>query len=86
MALSLRDTETELLVRTFAKQRSTSMTKAIRAAIVEAMANDAVRHEAEFQRKMAAIKEIQERYAKLPVLDPTVNADDWMYDENGLPH
>jgi putative addiction module CopG family antidote len=38
------------------------------------------------EKIMAAIREIQDRVKKLPIIDPDVNADDWMYDENGLPH
>jgi putative addiction module CopG family antidote len=38
------------------------------------------------EKIMATIREIQDRVRKLPVIDPSVNADDWMYDENGLPH
>ena len=86
MALSIKDQETEELARKLAKHRGISMTRAIRDALAESLANDNEFREAEILRRRAAIKEIQERVAKLPVVDPEVNGDDWMYDEHGLPH
>ncbi len=86
MALSIKDSKTEELARKLAKHRGITMTKAIRLALAEAIANDDGIRESEIERKLNAIKQIQTRAAKLPVVDPAVNADDWMYDENGLPH
>jgi antitoxin VapB len=86
MGLSIKDAETEALARKLAEHRGVSLTSAIRSALAESLANDNELRQAEIDRRHAAIKEIQEQVAKLPVIDPTVNDDDWMYDENGLPH
>jgi antitoxin VapB len=86
MGLSIKDPETETLARKLAAHRGVSLTSAIRSALAESLANDNELRQAEIDRKIAAIKEIQAQVAKLPIIDPSVNADDWMYDENGLPH
>ena len=86
MALSIRNEKAESLVRTLAKHSGLSMTDAITIAVEEKLARDGQLREAEILSRRAAIREIQERVAKLPVINPEVNADDWMYDENGLPH
>ena len=86
MALSLRNPDTEKLVRRFAALRGIGMTEAIQIAVSAALANEMAVREAEIERKRKAIQDCVEAFAKLPVIDPTVNADDWMYDENGLPH
>ncbi len=86
MALSIKDPEAEALIRRLAEIRKTTLTGAIRLAVNNELARDDAARQAEVERKRKAIREIQERFAQLPVTDPTVNADDWMYDENGLPH
>jgi antitoxin VapB len=86
MGLSIKDPETEALARKLAAHRGISLTSAIRGALTESLANDNQLREAEIERRRAAIKEIQGQVAKLPILNPHVNADDWMYDENGLAH
>lgn len=89
MALSIKDPETDRLVRHYANKHATSFTGAIRLAVTNAL-----RHEGESIgdpdrearnhafRKMIA--EIQHEVAKLPVLDPR-HPDDILYDADGLP-
>ena len=86
MGLSIKDPETEALARKLATNRGLSLTSAIRGALTESLVNDNQLREAEIERKLLVIQEIQAQIAALPIIDPAVNADDWMYDENGLPH
>jgi antitoxin VapB len=85
MGLSIKNEETERLVRELARRRGVGVTTAIRLAVSNELGKDAKPRKNPEEIK-AAIREIQERVAKLPVIDPDVNADEWMYDENGLPH
>ena len=86
MGLSIKDPETEALARKLAAHRGISLTNAIRSALAESLTNDNELRQAEIERKLAAIKEIQAEVAKLPVLMSDEKIDAWMYDENGLPH
>jgi antitoxin VapB len=86
MGLSIKDPETEALARKLAAHRGISLTNAIRSALAESLTNDNELRQAEIERKLAAIKEIQAEVAKLPVLMSDEEIDAWMYDENGLPH
>jgi hypothetical protein len=84
--LYVKDPETEEAVRSYAARQGLGVTAAIKDAVMQAEARLSEERQARIDRKLAAMKAIQERYASLPVIDPSVNADDWMYDENGLPH
>lgn len=85
MGLSVKNVELERRVRELAARRGLGVTKALRLAVDNELAkDDPPTRDPEAIR--AAVREIQERWAALPVIDPSVNADDWMYDENGLPH
>ena len=86
MGLSIKDPETEALARKLAAHRGISLTNAIRSALAESLTNDNELRQAEIERKLAAIKEIQAAVAKLPVLMSDEEIDAWMYDGNGLPH
>jgi antitoxin VapB len=86
MGLSIKDAETEALARKLAEHRGVSLTSAIRSALAESLANDNELRQAEIDRRHAAIKEIQDQVAKLPVYMTDEEVDAWMYDENGLPH
>lgn len=85
MGLSIKNDETEAKIRRLAKARKMSMTAVVTLAIDNELAKEP-KPKKDPEKVMAAVREIQARVAKLPVIDPTVNADDWMYDENGLPH
>jgi antitoxin VapB len=86
MALSIKDPETEALARKLAKHRGLSMTKVIRDALAESLANDNELRQAEIARRRESIRKIQEEVAKLPEFMTAEQVDAWMYDENGLPH
>lgn len=85
MGLSIKNDVTEAKIRRLAKARKMSMTAIVTLAIDNEMAKEP-RLKKDPEKVMAAIRQIQARIAALPVIDPDVNADDWMYDENGLPH
>ena len=85
MGLSIKNDATEAKIRRLAKARKMSMTALITLAIDNELAKESAPKK-DPEKIMAAIRQIQAQVAKLPVIDPTVNADDWMYDENGLPH
>ena len=85
MGLSIKNDETERLVRELARRKGVGVTTAIRLAVSNELAQtpQVKRDPAAID---AAIRAIQERVKQLPIINPDVNADDWMYDENGLPH
>ncbi|MBA4748084.1 MAG: type II toxin-antitoxin system VapB family antitoxin [Sphingopyxis sp.] len=85
MGLSIKNNETEAKIRRLAKARKMSMTAVVTLAIDNELAKEP-KPKKDPEKVMAAIREIQARVAKLPAIDPTVNADDWMYDDNGMPH
>jgi antitoxin VapB len=84
MGLSIKNDETERLVRELARRKGVGVTTAIRLAVSNELVNTPLPKK-DLEKVLAAIREIQARVRKLPVIDPMVNADDWMYDENGLP-
>ena len=86
MALSIKDEETDALVRKLAHVRKLSFTQAIKLAV----SNELKREEtAEARRKadfLKTVAELQARVAARPDRMTAAEADAWMYDENGLPH
>jgi hypothetical protein len=87
MGLSIKDPETERLVRLLAERRRTGVTGAIRLAVSDLLARDEEEQAAEKDRKLQAIRDIQRRYAEGGGNGMTAEeVDAWMYDENGLPH
>lgn len=86
MALSIRHSETEELVRLYARQKGLTMTAAINAAMKDAIANDRALRNAEVERRMQAMATIQAEIAKLPILDHRTPDEILGYDEYGLPH
>jgi antitoxin VapB len=86
MALSIKDEETDALVRKLAMRRNLSMTQAIKLAV----SNELSREDAtQSERQMRILREIAELQAQMKLLPDRMTAqeiDAWMYDENGLPH
>lgn len=85
MALSIKDDETDALVRKLAHQRKLSYTGAIRLAVSNELARTEDAQEAERERKLASVREIQRRWRALPDRMTLEEIDEMMYDENGLP-
>jgi antitoxin VapB len=86
MGLSIKNDETERLVRELARRKGVGVTTAIRLAVSNELAATPAPEANDFEERWQRIREIQKRAAELPVINPEVNANDWMYDENGLPH
>ncbi len=82
MPISIKDPETDRLARALAAATGESLTKAIRRALQD-------RLERETQRSRpgiaAEIRRIQERLARLPVLDRRPDDDIVGYDDQGAP-
>jgi antitoxin VapB len=85
MALSIKDPETDKLVRKLAKARNTSYTAAIHLAVSNELARTPVKPERDFEELWKRIQRIQKRSAARPVLDPRSDDEILGYDENGLP-
>lgn len=86
MALSIKDEETDRLVRKLAGIKGLSYTQTIRLAVSNELQRSETRDPAEKEKLMKAIAEIQARVAALPSRMTAEEVDAWMYDENGLPH
>lgn len=81
MALSIKNVEAERLARELAKKRGTTVTRAVIAALEDALRRTRGRKAAPSMRD--AIREISERCSALPDLD-TRTADEILgYDERG---
>ena len=85
MALSIRDPETDRLARELAALTGESMTEAIREALAERLARTRRGGEDELRRLIASVRAIQERVARLPVLDDRPEDEILGYDADGLP-
>ena len=85
MALSIRDPETDRLARELAALTGESMTEAIRKALAERLARTRRGREDELGRLIASVRAIQERVARLPVLDDRPADEILGYDADGLP-
>ncbi len=82
MAISIKDPETDRLARQLAATTGETLTDAIREALRERLAREAKRA----RRGLGAeVRRIQERVARLPVLDDRTDDAILGYDENGLP-
>ena len=82
MALSIKDPETDRLARALAAATGESLTDAIREAL-----RDRLERESHRARRGVGleIRRIQERLARLPVLDPRSPDEILGYDDHGLP-
>ena len=82
MAISIKDPETDRLARALAAATGESLTEAIRAALRERLERETHRS----RRGIGVeIRRIQERVARLPVLDRRSSDEIVGYDEHGLP-
>lgn len=82
MAISIKDPETDRLARALADATGESLTTAIRRALEERLAREQNRS----RRGISAeVRRIQERLARLPVLDSRPAEELLGYDDHGLP-
>lgn len=82
MALSIKDAETDRLARELAAATGESLTDAIRGALRERLERETHRS----RRGIGVeVRRIQERLARLPVLDARTSDEILGYDDDGLP-
>ncbi|MEM1131937.1 MAG: type II toxin-antitoxin system VapB family antitoxin [Pseudomonadota bacterium] len=84
MALSIKDEETDTLVRRLAHIRGISFTAAIRLAVRNELQRQAQKKVDDWDKRWAAICDIQQRTAALPVRDSRHEDAILGYDDNGL--
>jgi antitoxin VapB len=83
MAFSIKQDEADRLARQLAKATGETLTEAVLNALRERW--ERVRRRQRSTRIAADIRAIQERVARLPVLDPRTPDEIIGYDERGLP-
>jgi antitoxin VapB len=82
MAISIKDEETDRLARALAAATGESLTEAIRRALQDRLERESLRS----RRGIGVeVRRIQERLARLPVLDPRSPEEIVGYDDHGLP-
>jgi antitoxin VapB len=82
MAISIKDPETDRLARALAEATGESLTAAIRRALEERLDRERNRS----RRGIGAeVRRIQERLARLPILDQCSAEEMLGYDDHGLP-
>ncbi|MET3710564.1 hypothetical protein ABIC65_001244 [Sphingomonas trueperi] len=89
MALSIKDEETDRLVRRYARAKGVSYTTAIRMAVSDALrrSGEPVADPDAEQRLKAyreVAREVRQAYTAMPTLDPR-DPDSMLYDKDGLP-
>jgi antitoxin VapB len=83
MALSIKNAEAERLARELARIRGESLTEAVTLALREQVVRETGRRDP--ARLLAAVREIQEEVARLPILEEGTDEELIGYDEYGLP-
>ncbi len=83
MALNIKDSEVDRLVRELAAETGESITTAVSTATRERL--ERLRGAVPRERRKAEMMRIAERSARLPVLDDRTPEEILGYDENGLP-
>lgn len=83
MSLYIRNAEADRLARELAERTGESLTEVVTTALRERLDRNPPQL-ATYEEKVAFLKEMQARIAKLPVLDPR-DPDEMLYDEHGLP-
>ncbi len=82
MALSIKNPETERLAREQARTTGESLTEAVTEALRERLVRETGRDAATLERDL---RQIQEEFKRLPVLDDRTPDEIIGYDEHGLP-
>jgi antitoxin VapB len=85
MALSIKSQEADRLARELARATGESITDAVMTAIRERLDRERRRRSARGERFHARLKRIQDRVARLPVLDSRPPDEIIGYDAHGLP-
>ena len=82
--IQIRNPEVVRAIRDLAKKTGLPLTDAVGDAVREKLQGRGAVSRAEFERRLAAIKDISRRGRELPIIGPTPTDDDF-YDEDGLP-
>lgn len=86
MGLSIKNEETERLVRELARRKGVGVTTAIRLAVSNELAKTPTAPAKKSREEiLAAVRDIQTKWNAFPDKMSPAEIDDWMYDENGLP-
>ncbi len=85
MGLSIKDADTERLVRELAHRRGTGVTGAVRLAVSNELARDDEARERDFERLWADIQELQRQFAERSNGKTLEEIEADMYDDNGAP-
>jgi antitoxin VapB len=85
MGLSIKNEETERLVRELARREGVGVTTAIRLAVNNELAKNATGADPGWEQRWQEIRRIQERSRALPVLDTRSDDEILGYGEDGLP-
>ena len=93
MALNIKDDEIHDMAKELAELQGSSLTEAVRTALVHELERRKSTLEAERQARFRALMEISERFSALPDMpdvppatpDKPASDHSWLYDENGLP-
>lgn len=88
MQLNLKDPETTAMVGRLSETIGVSKARAVKEAVREKLARVDKDREADFERRLAELRKLTAQIrARLPTPLPTqAELDDWMYDDDGLPH
>ncbi len=84
MGLSIKNDETEQLVRELARRKGIGVTNAIRLAVRNELANMPYPEKAP-DALISMVREIQQNWKALPDRMTQQEVDAWMYDESGMP-
>jgi antitoxin VapB len=82
VAISIKDPDADRLARELSRATGESLTEAIRRSLEERLAREVRRRD---RRLAAEVRRIQERVARLPVLDDRPAEAVIGYDDHGLP-
>jgi antitoxin VapB len=83
MAISLKDPETDRLARAVAALTGETLTAAVRKALAERLERERLKR-GDRDARLARIREIAERFARLPVYDDRSPDEIVGYDETGM--
>lgn len=84
MGLSIKNEKLERSVRELAARRGLGITRVLQQVVDKELASDAPPKK-DPETIAAAVREIQQRWSAFPPIDMK-EMDDFLYDENGLPH
>lgn len=85
MGLSIKNDETERLVRELARRKGLGVTKAIRLAASNELARELRSPTKDWEQRLSDIEKIQTRSRALPVIDKRSDDEILGYGDDGLP-